>query len=767
MRIVLFSLLLHVFAALNMTAQSYKIQGKLVDAKEGKNIEIATIELLSADSILIDHSQTNTKGVFKLTSVPVGDYWLRITCLGFQSVSMNITNFHEDIDLGWVYMEESIHDLGNVDVIASRVHYKMDRQLIFPSTAEVEKSTDGIDLLRNMQIHGIEVGRMDNSIKSLKRGGVGLRINGAPADLKDIQALLPQDIIRVEYHDMPSLRYGEVDCVVDYIVRRQESGGSVMASTRNSLHTRWGNEFVGMSLNHKKSRWDLRSSYTYHSYQESYQEGLERFSFQDGHVEQRMEKGIPTNSKEYYYNWALGYSYQNEDKDYLAAQFAYDYFGVPVDNLFSELYYDNGSNLINKSKTNNWKELKPSFNLYYQHKMRNEQLLAFDLVGTYFQTNSDYTYMEMEAGENLSDIAYRTDGKKYSLIIEGLYENTFKSGKLTAGIKQTLAFVDNLYLDTLEQKSRFNNYQTYAYLEWAGKISKLGYSLGVGATYTRMSQELEVYDDVRFTPTWLLNYAFSDNLQLRYQGRLSTTSVPMGSLNAVDIYMDTYQIRRGNVDLRPTTNYYNNLSFSYNKGIWNMTLEAYDSYSPNPIMEMIYRENNLFIRQMINAKKAHEFATSAFLRSSPFNGRLSVYVSASYNWMRNVYPDRSQTLRNFVIGGGISGMIKSFTLYGDITTRRKMLIGETLLYGEQFASAGVDYRWRSLNIGLGVMCRLSGDVWRNETLNPYLYSDLRSYNKDTKNIVFIKCSYNIDFGKQKNNSQKRLYNDDYDSGTLK
>lgn len=135
--------------------------------------------------------------------------------------------------------------------------------------------------------------------------------------------------------------------------------------------------------------------------------------------------------------------------------------------------------------------------------------------------------------------------------------------------------------------------------------------------------------------------------------------------------------------------------------------------------------------------------------------------------MRNVYPDRSQTLRNFVIGGGISGMIKSFTLYGDITTRRKMLIGETLLYGEQFASAGVDYRWRSLNIGLGVMCRLSGDVWRNETLNPYLYSDLRSYNKDTKNIVFIKCSYNIDFGKQKNNSQKRLYNDDYDSGTLK
>lgn len=197
---------------------------------------------------------------------------------------------------------------------------------------------------------------------------------------------------------------------------------------KNIEHTRWGNEFVGMSLHHKKSRWDLRGSHTYHSYQESYQEGLERFSFQDGHVEQRMD------------------------------------FGVPVDNLLSELYYDNGSNLINKSKTNNWKELKPSFNLYYQHKMRNEQLLAFDLVGTYFQTKSDYTYMEKEAGEKLSDIAYRTDGKKYSLIIEGLYENTFKSGKLTDGIKQTLAFVNNLYLDTLEQKSRFNNYQTYAYL---------------------------------------------------------------------------------------------------------------------------------------------------------------------------------------------------------------------------------------------------------------------------------------------------------------
>ena len=39
-------------------------------------------------------------------------------------------------------------------------------------------------------------------------GTVKLRVNGGPADLNDLRQIDPKMVRRVEYHDMPSMRYG-------------------------------------------------------------------------------------------------------------------------------------------------------------------------------------------------------------------------------------------------------------------------------------------------------------------------------------------------------------------------------------------------------------------------------------------------------------------------------------------------------------------------------------------------------------------------------
>ena len=46
---------------------------------------------------------------------------------------------------------------------------------------------------------------------------VELRINGVKAEIQEVKALLPADVLRIEYHDNPGLRYGNVAAVIVHL----------------------------------------------------------------------------------------------------------------------------------------------------------------------------------------------------------------------------------------------------------------------------------------------------------------------------------------------------------------------------------------------------------------------------------------------------------------------------------------------------------------------------------------------------------------------
>ena len=53
-------------------------------------------------------------------------------------------------------------------------------------------------------------------------GSIELRINGVKAEIQEVKALLPADVLKIEYHDNPGLRYGNVAAVIDIILRKEE-----------------------------------------------------------------------------------------------------------------------------------------------------------------------------------------------------------------------------------------------------------------------------------------------------------------------------------------------------------------------------------------------------------------------------------------------------------------------------------------------------------------------------------------------------------------
>ncbi|MBO4621364.1 MAG: hypothetical protein J5635_01690, partial [Paludibacteraceae bacterium] len=117
--------------------------------------------------------------------------------------------------------------LQEVTVQSKNVIQKVDKQVLLPNREQRKAASDGMSLLHNLQIPRIVVNQADNSVKTLANEDVQLRINGIEATTAEVMAVNPKDVIRIEYHDQPGVRYNGAPAVIDYIVRHRDTGGSL------------------------------------------------------------------------------------------------------------------------------------------------------------------------------------------------------------------------------------------------------------------------------------------------------------------------------------------------------------------------------------------------------------------------------------------------------------------------------------------------------------------------------------------------------------
>jgi hypothetical protein len=177
---------------------------------------------------------------------------------GARPVSTVASN-KESITLPDIFLEEETVDIGEVTVSGSS--RRIDRKLVFPTERQVQASTNGIDLLQKLMLSRLQVNPITRDVSILGGGEVQLRINGVKVEKNDVIALLPSDVIRVEYHDNPGLRYGNAAAVIDYIVRRHETGGNLGVDLQNTFELKkFGNNAVNGRINHKKSEFAVNYS---------------------------------------------------------------------------------------------------------------------------------------------------------------------------------------------------------------------------------------------------------------------------------------------------------------------------------------------------------------------------------------------------------------------------------------------------------------------------------------------------------------------------
>ena len=124
----------------------------------------------------------------------------------------------KNISLGEISLNDDAVSLDGVTVSASAQTSHADKKVVFPSERQMKASGNGMDLLQQMMLPRVQVDLLNSEIKATGNGVVQVRINGVKVEQDEIKALNPSDIIRIEYHDNPGLRYGNADIVLDYIV---------------------------------------------------------------------------------------------------------------------------------------------------------------------------------------------------------------------------------------------------------------------------------------------------------------------------------------------------------------------------------------------------------------------------------------------------------------------------------------------------------------------------------------------------------------------
>ena len=767
---ILFAAMLCV--AMTATANNAKISGRIKDANDKSAIIGATV-LLMQDTVQIAGTTTDNSGKFTIDAGN-GDYILELSYIGYETIRMALT-VNDNTHIGTIQMQEGATELGEVVVESQAIIQKVDRQILLPSKEQMQASSDGVSLLQNLQIPRIVISPIDNSVKTLSDESVQLRINGVEASTADVKAINPKDIIRVEYHDQPGVRYNGAAAVVDYIVKHRDTGGSLMLAGTNGLTLPGiGNYYLAGKVHFGKS--SIQAVATYAPYDIYWtRTNNETYHFSTGKIENN-EIGEPTRYKTYPVNVSLNYNWTNGDKNMLNIRLrdnmAYTPYG-PSDRD-SRLYQPTDSFEIHDHDKSS--SQSPSLDIYYQHNLPHKQHLYFDVVGTYINTHSDRRFLQTplrgSASTDTTDVISRVRGDKWSLISEAIYEKEWENIMLTVGARHNQQWVKNTYLGSTEATVNMTTAETYAFAEMRHRVDKFSYVVGIGVMHTLIDQAGQKQSTWIARPQLTMSYDFGKGWFWKYKGYVSGYQPSLSQLSDITQQIDKYQMRRGNPNLKSVMYVSNEMELSWQSKHVNLNLWANYSYDHKPIMEETFEEiidgSAYAIRMYDNQRGYHKVNISPSLQVKLLDNRLMFNVTPFVKYMVSQGNNYNHEHVNYGVRGGIFYLLKGWRFYADVVTAQHNLWGETLTLGELTHDIGINYN--SEHFGFGIMM-----------VNPFSPHGSRTVTKDLsalaptantavmqnyRQVLMLNFNVNLDFGTKHNEGWQRLNNEDTESGIL-
>ena len=224
MKKALFSLLL----IISFTSQAQNIKGKVCYEKDKSPVQFASVALLQLpDSSMITGVITLTDGGYLLEKVKPGDYFLKVSFVGYKTNGKQIIieAANNEIAVDTIYLAEITTSLNEVTVTAERIKGKemVDRTVYAIPEVIAKSSNNGYDILKKIPQVNVD---FQNNITLNGSSNFIIQVDGRQRDRDFLNKLLPSDIQSIEIISNPSGKYeGNIDGVINIILKKEARYG--------------------------------------------------------------------------------------------------------------------------------------------------------------------------------------------------------------------------------------------------------------------------------------------------------------------------------------------------------------------------------------------------------------------------------------------------------------------------------------------------------------------------------------------------------------
>jgi hypothetical protein len=734
----------------------------------------ASVQLFHRGFDYIDGVVVDSTGAFSFIGKAENgrEYVLLTSFVGYHTDTLYIQPVKQNIDVGSIFLGQENILLNEVLVSAPSVVNNYGIKLVYPTNEQRQKSIDGITLLSKINLPRLNVDEISKHVQLNGGGKVLVCKNGKITTLYEISALKPENIIRIEYHDIPEAKYNYADVVLDYIVRQNTSGGNVYLSLWQSKG--FGEDFIATRFNFGKSEFSIDYDLAYRNWNKLYRYNSESFNFTDRILE-RHEDGKPDLFKYDNHSLNLKYNYQDKGK-ILNITSSLLLNRMPHRDWKSKisLYEDNKATLSDMLDKSNSRSNIPEVSVYYQQPIKDNSTLIVKSKGV--KANNKYARMYSEKNNTDGyELVSAVKGNQSVFDLWGIFEHKFLKSVLSVGANYLYDNAESSYDNSINSlpvhyASTLNNQHLYLFSQFDVRIDdKISYRLGIGINRTWLSSDNKKNNTTTLQPSVSLRYSPNKLIEIRYYGSIYNKQPSLADLSDFDQSIDSIQLSRGNPDLQRQISYYNAIQFDLSLGKFGSSLYLNNTYTSHPIMESAYLENGKIIRKMENHKNFKAYNAEIEFRANLLNDyiRVKAYAGTKYFVSNGLFYKHDKKM--FYYGGRISANYGFWSISWQFRQNTNNTFwGETFTKFEDAHMISLSYSRKNYRITAdGLNLFSTKHINARENYSAVAPFKRYEYLDEIRNLIRLNFTLNLDFGREYNAQRKRDYDNPISTTILK
>ncbi|MBK7630573.1 MAG: TonB-dependent receptor [Ignavibacteriales bacterium] len=586
------------------------IKGIVIDSATTATLPSANITLHNnSDSTFITGVSTNADGAFTINNVNDGDYYLKISFVGYNTKYQNgikLNNNQPQLDLGKIILTKTAYELSGAEVIGEKVSEELhlDKKVINVAQNLNAQGGTAIDVLQNQPSVRVDP---DGTVYLRGSSNFTIQVNGKPYPLQGSDALKQisaNSIENIELITNPSSKYdaeGSAGIInINLKVQKDMSMSGIL-----NLNSGTGDKYNGdFSFSYNVDGWNLTSGFDYRDNIFTNEQDIKRNSIINNQ-DTYNRSDVNIRNKRRQYSFRAGADYTPDKQNSLGLS-----FGIGVVDIFTSLNTLVTNEQISNSRYSriqNNQDIPVNYvnsTLTYQYKFTPDvNDLYLELTHNYVSLVNEQKTIENLSNESFTSLAdllnntifkndsKRNDGRAKLNYKHKLGENT----SLETGAQSNLAYRNfdltnrifdetiNDYLIDPNLTNTFNlRNNVYAgFVSFTSEIEGFSYMLGLRGEYMdrfldqkTLTQTYE-FNQMDYFPSVNISRNIDDHqLQLSYSKRINRPNENL--LNPFAFYSDPNITISGNPQLLPE--YIDAFEFNYQKMYGSVFVSAQTYY---------------------------------------------------------------------------------------------------------------------------------------------------------------------------------------------